>query len=145
MIYTETGKYAIRALIYLAGHAESRPVTASEIAASEAIPPYYLAKVLKDLSNAGILLSVRGRGGGFQLSRPAADITVLELLDAAEDMPRRVKACVLGLDDCNAEAPCAMHEYWSSFRDKALDRLNHLTVADLVQELRDKRARVAKA
>ena len=76
MIYTETGKYAIRALLYLADAEGGRTVTASEIATAEDIPPYYLAKVLKDLSNAGILSSVRGRGGGFQLSRPSSEISV---------------------------------------------------------------------
>lgn len=140
MIYTETGRYAIRALLYLADHLSAKTVTASEIAASEDIPPYYLAKVLKDLSNAGILSSVRGRGGGFQLSRPAGDISVLEVLEAAEDLSRRVKACVLGLDDCNSDVPCAMHEYWSSFREHTLETLGRLTVADLLQELHDKRS-----
>lgn len=145
MIYTETGRYAIRALLYLADHPATKTVTASEIAAAEDIPPYYLAKVLKDLSNAGILASVRGRGGGFQLSRPPGEITLLQALEAAEDLSRRVRACVLGLDDCNSEAPCAMHEYWSGFRDTTLETLGRLTVADLLHELHDKRAGAARA
>jgi Rrf2 family protein len=139
MIYTETGKYAIRALLYLADSDGDRTVTASEIATAEGIPPYYLAKVLKDLSNAGILSSVRGRGGGFQLSRPAKQITVLEVLEAAEGLSRRVKACVLGLDECTDEAPCAMHDYWSNFRDTTLRTLGALTMEDLRDELHQKR------
>ena len=142
MIYTETGKYAIRALLYLADAEGESTVTASEIATSEDIPPYYLAKVLKDLSNAGFLSSVRGRGGGFQLSRPDGEITVLEVLEAAEGLSRRVKACVLGLDECSDDAPCAMHDYWSSFRDTTLDTLGTLTMADLLDELHHKRENV---
>lgn len=145
MIYTETGKYAIRALLYLADSEDGRTVTASEIATAEDIPPYYLAKVLKDLSNAGILSSVRGRGGGFQLSRPANEITVLEVLEAAEGLSRRIKACVLGLDECSDEAPCAMHDYWSHFRDTTLQTLGTLTMAELLEELHDKRGNASVA
>ena len=140
MIYTETGKYAIRALIYLANKTRAAgTVTASEIAAAENIPPYYLAKVLKDLSNAGILDSVRGRGGGFRMSRAAAEISVFEVLEAAEGLSRRVDACVLGLDACTDEAPCALHDYWAEFRDHTLKRLREVSLADLREELNLKR------
>lgn len=145
MIYTETGKYAIRALLYLADVESGRTVTASEIATAEAIPPYYLAKVLKDLSNAGVLSSVRGRGGGFQLSRPADKITALEVLEAAEGLSRRIQACVLGLDECSDEAPCAMHDYWSHFRETTLQTLGTLTMAELLEELHAKRGNASIA
>ena len=140
MIYTETGKYAIRALIYLANKTRAAgTVTASEIATAENIPPYYLAKVLKDLSNAGILDSIRGRGGGFRMSRPASQISVFEVLEAAENLSRRVDACVLGLDQCTDEAPCALHDYWAEFRDSTLKRLREVSLADLREELHLKR------
>ncbi len=140
MIYTDTGKYALRAVMHLAALADiDRPVPANEIAAAENIPPFYLAKVLKDLSNAGILLSVRGRGGGFKLARPPEEISALEVLEAAEDLNRRIEACVLGLDQCTDQAPCALHDYWTTFRDRTLFTLAELTVADLLEELRRKR------
>ena len=141
MIYTETGKYAIRALLYLSD-ADNGTITANEIAEAETIPPYYLAKVLKDLSNVGILDSIRGRGGGFKLNRPASEITVLEILEAAENLQRRVEACVLGLDKCTDEAPCALHDYWKEFRETTLATLANLTLADLLSEHHKKLANV---
>lgn len=139
MIYTETGKYAIRALLYLTNIAAGDvTTTAGEIAEAEDIPPYYLAKVLKDLSNVGILDSVRGRGGGFQLSRPADQISVLEVLEVAEGLSRRVEACVLGLDECSDKAPCALHDYWAEFRNTTLRTLADLSLADLLEEQRRK-------
>ena len=142
MIYTETGKYAIRALLYLAatpgGHGTA---TAAEIAAAEDIPAFYLGKVLNDLSQTGILTSVRGRGGGYRLSRPPSQVTALEVLEAAENLSQRVEACVLGLDQCSDETPCALHDYWSGFRDQALHALESLTLEVLLEELRWKRQR----
>jgi len=145
MIYTETGRYAVRALIHLADLGDGSMATANDIANAESIPPYYLAKVLKDLSAAGILSSIRGRGGGFQLSRPANEISVLEVLQVAEDLSRRVEACVLGLDECTEKAPCALHDYWAGFRERALFTLAELTVADLLADLKRKRAQLKGA
>jgi len=107
MIYTDSGKYAIRALVYLAGRSdEELPVSAAEVAESEDIPPYYLAKVMQDLARAGLLRSVRGRGGGFALKRPADKIGVLDILGSVENVRRLTTECVLGLDQCNDEVPC---------------------------------------
>ncbi len=87
MIHTDSGKYAIRALVYLAGRSdEELPVSAAAVAESEDIPPYYLAKVMQDLARAGLLRSVRGRGGGFTLKRPADKIGVLEILGTVENV-----------------------------------------------------------
>lgn len=144
MIYTETGKYALRALLYLGSHAGERgesngPLPATEIAEAENIPPFYLSKVLKDLVRAGILRSVRGRGGGFQLARPATEISVIDVLEAAEEISRRSQACILGLDACNKNCPCVLHAIWTEFRDALVSRLEDLSVYDLVEEIGLKR------
>ena len=139
MIYTGSAKYAVRAMVCLAIHnAEGQPFSAAGVAESEQIPPFYLAKVLQDLGRAGLLKSARGRGGGFSLSRPPEEITLMEVVAAVEDSRRLESECVLGIDDCCDEAPCAMHTTWKDFRDRALDSLRTLTVARLVEELQRK-------
>ena len=140
MIYTGSAKYAIRAMVRLAiDDGTGQPVSAADVAEAEQVPPYYLAKVLQDLSRAGLLKSSRGRGGGFCLSRPADEITLMEVVSAVEDPYRLEQACVLGIADCSDEAPCPMHETWKAFRDSALEAMNTLTVAGLVTELERKR------
>lgn len=140
MIRTDSGKYAVRAMAYIAAREDpSEPVSAAEVAEAEAIPPYYLAKVLQDLARAGVLESVRGRGGGFRLVRGASRIPVLEVLDAVEDVSRLTSECILGLDECSDEASCPMHTMWKSFRENLLARMEAMTVADLVVELARKR------
>ena len=140
MIYTDSGKYAIRALTYLASRAgEGRPVSAAEVADAEGIPPYYLAKVMQDLARARVLHSVRGRGGGFVLKRPPEKIFVLEILDAVENIGRITHECVLGLDECNDEVSCPLHSIWKRFRESLMERMVEMTLADLVVELERKR------
>ena len=89
MIYTDSGKYAIRALTFMAAQDDQKtPASAADVAEAENIPPYYLAKVLQDLARADLLNSVRGRGGGFLLKRPAEEIKVMEILEAVENLER---------------------------------------------------------
>ncbi len=140
MIYTDSGRYAIRALTYLASTPdEELPVSAADVAEAEGIPPYYLAKVMQDLARADLLASVRGRGGGFTLKRAADDIWVMEILEAVENVRRLTKECILGLDHCDDEAPCPLHDTWKQFRETLLANLSELTLADLVVELERKR------
>lgn len=141
MIYTDSGKYAIRALTYMAAQEDrDTPASAADVAEAENIPPYYLAKVLQDLARADLLNSVRGRGGGFVLKRDPEDIKVLEILEAVENIRRLTTECVLGLDQCNDEVSCPLHSTWKQFREELLDSLDALTLRDLVIELKRKRA-----
>ena len=142
LIDTESGKYAIRAVARIAAQAAAgRDLSsAAQIAEAEGIPPFYMSKVLKKLASAGVLESVRGRGGGFRLRRPASEIPVLEVLEAVENIRLFKEDCVLGLAECNAETPCPLHDTWSSFRNTFLERIRQLTVDDLRRELARKRA-----
>lgn len=140
MIQTDSGKYAIRAMAYIASREDPRePISAAEVADAEDIPPYYLAKVLQDLARSGILTSVRGRGGGFSLTRKPAEIPVMEILEAVENVRKLTTECILGLDQCNEEVSCPMHTTWKAFRERLMGRLDQMTVADLVVELQRKR------
>jgi Rrf2 family protein len=140
MIYTDSGRYAIRAMTFIASQDDTaQPVAAADVAAAEEIPPFYMAKVLQDLGRAGILKSLRGRGGGFTMTRPADKIPVMEVLEAVEDTQRIRLDCVLGLDECNDTVSCPMHRTWKRFRESLLARVNDMTVKDLVVELKRKR------
>ncbi len=140
MIYTDSGKYAIRALTYMAAREDQEsPASAADVAEAENIPPYYLAKVLQDLARADLLSSVRGRGGGFLLKRAPEKIRVLEILESVENIRRLTEDCVLGLDECSDEASCPLHDTWTQFRTELIKSFTDLTLADMVQELLKKR------
>ncbi len=133
MIQSDSGKYAVRAVAYIARQASrATPISAAEVAQAEGIPPYYLAKVLQDLAKVGVLVSVRGRGGGFLLARPPGEIFVVEVLGAVEDIERLRTECILGLDECHDEVGCPMHQTWKGYRERLLGLLEQMTVTDLV-------------
>jgi Rrf2 family protein len=103
------GRYAFRALIYLA-QTDAR-VTADRISAEAGIPRRLLARILARLSRAGLVESNQGRGGGSRLARSPQEITLRDAVEAAEG-PFDVTRCIMQDRNCGEAAPCAMHEAW---------------------------------
>ncbi len=79
--------YALRALAFLA-NGDGRPVASRDIAWAYGLPEKFLVKALKPLVSAGILRSLKGPNGGYRLAKPAGDITLLEVVEAAEGSVR---------------------------------------------------------
>jgi Rrf2 family protein len=82
-VITKKTEYAIRALWELARN-PSILATANQIAQRQSIPPKYLPQIISELSRAGLLLSVRGYGGGVKLSRPPREISLLHIIEAMQ-------------------------------------------------------------
>lgn len=122
------GRYALRALVYLA-RADGR-MTADEIAEAAHIPRRLLARVLAQLSQAGLVTSNEGRGGGSQLARPPETITLANAVRAIEG-PFGVTKCILRDQTCGRGGYCAMHEAWLEGQRAILDYLETRTLAEL--------------
>jgi Rrf2 family protein len=131
--------YALRALFHLARAGTGKPQLAAEIAASENIPRRFLDSILRQLSNAGLLTSSRGRGGGYSLRSPANQInvaSVVRILDGAAfpfpclnwDNPVR---CA----ECPGPHACAAHTALGVMGNAAQHVLEDMTLADLVQRM----------
>jgi Rrf2 family protein len=92
---SQTVEYALRAVVFLAQPGPAtRPTEA--IARATRVPAAYLAKVLQSLSQARIVQSQRGPGGGVRLARPPAELTILEVVNAVDPV-QRIRECPLGL------------------------------------------------
>jgi Rrf2 family protein len=76
--------YALHALVHMVQEGQDRPVASHHIAQARGIPERFLLKVLKPLVSARVLQSVKGPNGGYRLAKPAAKITVLEVVEAVE-------------------------------------------------------------
>lgn len=96
MTISQTAEYALRAVVWLAGHAEAAMGT-PEIARSTRVPPGYLAKVLQLLGRGGLVTSAPGRKGGFRLARSAAEISILQVVNAVDPV-ERIRRCPLGIE-----------------------------------------------
>jgi Rrf2 family protein len=92
---SKTAEYALRAVALLAAQ-PGQPASAELLAEKAKIPRRYLHRVLQDLVAAGLLISRAGRGGGYELTRPAARVTILDVVNAVSPL-ERIRQCPLGL------------------------------------------------
>lgn len=122
MQITRQADYAVRAVLYLAGLNNGRRAPTSEIARKQAIPPSFLAKIVSQLSVAGVVQTSRGARGGVSLARPSADISLLEVVEAI-DGPISLNECVLDPKACVFGADCAVHEVWCKAQADLVDKL----------------------
>lgn len=120
MILNQTIEYGFRASACLAIHYQDGPVPSALLSERTGIPAGYLSKVMRRLVVAGLVRSQRGHGGGFHLAREPDTIRFLEILEAL-DFNLEEQRCAFGLDRCNSEAPCPLHESWTVLRRQFAD------------------------
>jgi Rrf2 family protein len=123
------GRYALRALVYLASAGER--VTADRISTEAHVPRRLLARILARLSHAGLVQSEQGRSGGSRLARPAGKITLREAVEAVEG-PFGVVRCIMEDRTCGEGAPCALHEAWEEGQQAILKYLGTQTLEEFV-------------
>jgi Rrf2 family protein len=144
MIHSPTCQHALRALIYLAHKNSARPVLVREIAEAAEVPKQSLAKILHSLRNKGLVKSTKGPGGGYQLSRPGWEMKVIEVIEAVDGPVDLSSNCILGLERCSDDAPCALHNYWKMFRDQYFSTISAMSLDQAAASLEHKRiARLA--
>lgn len=104
--------YAVVTMCAAARHCGSARVSASDLAEETGLPVPTVQKLVSLLSRAGLLRSVRGAGGGLKLARPAAAITLADIVEAVEG-PIALTACVeAGRHDCGLEECCNVRPHW---------------------------------
>jgi Rrf2 family protein len=128
----QTAEYALRAVVTIAEQPDGRPIGAGKLASNLGIPQNYLSKTLHLLARAGVLDSTRGKFGGFQLARPAAKISLLDIVTQFDEILGR-QACLMGRAVCSDHSPCAAHARWKTVGEKMANFFRETTVADLMQ------------
>jgi len=128
---TSAADYAIRAMIHLACLPDGGVALRSEIADAQNIPTSFMAKILRSLVRARLLRSSRGVHGGFALARPAADINMLEIVEAIEG-PLSLTDCTPATDGCAWAQDCPASSVWIRVQDSMRDTLRRSTLEDLV-------------
>ena len=133
MELTHRGSYAIRAVLTLARADKGEVVPARHIAKEMDIPVRFLPQVLGDLNRAGIVEARLGRAGGYRLSKPASEISLLDIIEAAEGDARR-QTCVLSGKPCDGNDPCDVHDMFFEAQEAILQRLDGVSVAEVVAD-----------
>lgn len=128
---TRAGDYAVRAMLALAAHDAPRALSSRRIAREWQIPQRFLTRVLRRLAERGLIEPVLGRHGGYRLARPAASITLLDVIDSVEAAPTK-GICVLRGGPCQRDGDCAVHDVFTAARTDFLRRLGGRTLEQLV-------------
>jgi Rrf2 family transcriptional regulator, iron-sulfur cluster assembly transcription factor len=121
--------YAIRATLDLARHPGERR-KARHIGETMSVPTSYLPQILAELVRAGLVVSVAGPRGGYELARPAGGISLLDVVRATEGEVASTQ-CVLRGGPCRWEGVCAVHVPWSRAQQALLDQLAATTFAEV--------------
>lgn len=136
------GRYGLRALIDLALYSEEEPVNIQSIAKRQNISESYLEQLVRKLRTAGLVTSVRGAGGGYQLARPASEISVGDVLRALEGNLDAV-TCSGGQEEsgCGGADLCVTRYVWQRINESITQAVDTMWIDQLVEEsrkLRDK-------
>jgi Rrf2 family transcriptional regulator, cysteine metabolism repressor len=126
------GRYGLRAMMELAMHRTDAPVYLSSIAKRQNISEKYLEQIFTTLQSVGLVRTVRGRKGGYLLTRPPADITLSEIFKALEG-PCNLVTCITEPSTCSRTQECATRELWQMLGDKMEQILSGMTLADLAE------------
>ncbi len=131
---SRAGDYAVRAAIALAGgYRGDGYLTIGTVAADMDLPPSFTPHVLGMLVRAGIATSRAGRGGGFRLARPPSQVTMLQVVEAAEGELKSAR-CPLSSRPCRWDDACAIHPTWSAATDAVRTELARATLEAIARE-----------
>jgi Rrf2 family protein len=128
-----SSQYAIRILGYIANHENQELFNAKELSEALTIPYKFLTKIMIKLVKADLIISIRGREGGYKLSKPASDITIIEILKHFNEFSED-KQCLLGIGVCDSKKKCALHDQWVKPKNMIKKMFVNTTLADIKGE-----------
>ena len=132
MRLTTRGRYAVTAMLDLAIYARQEPVCLSDISKRQAISVSYLEQLFAQLRKNGLVKSIRGPGGGYQLNRGEADIYVLEIIDAINENVDATRC--RGQGNCLNGQKCITHELWADLSEQIRCFLGGISLGQLVEK-----------
>jgi len=131
MKLTTKGRYAVTAMLDLALHDVKGPINLADIARRQDISLAYLEQLFSKLRKNMLIESARGPGGGYRLKRPAAEISVRDVIDAVDE-PVDATRCG-GQENCQGELRCLTHDLWEDLNHQISEFLRSVTLGELIQ------------
>jgi Rrf2 family transcriptional regulator, iron-sulfur cluster assembly transcription factor len=132
MRLTTKGRYAVTAMLDIALHHERGPVSVAEVAERQGISSAYLEQLFSKLKRAGLLCSMRGPGGGYELARSPAEINIAHIIAAVGEGVDATRCH--GSADCQDGATCLTHELWTALSNRIDEFLSDISLAQLVAQ-----------
>jgi len=138
MRLTTKGRFAVTAMIDLALHHGSGPVTLAEISGRQKISLSYLEQLFGKLRRHQLVDSVRGPGGGYVLAKDTGQLSVADIIQAVDE-PIDATQCG-GKENCHDDQKCLTHDLWAALNDRIFDYLEGVTLHQLVDSQKAKEA-----
>ena len=132
MRLTTNGRYAVTAMLDLALHQNQGPISLSDISTRQEISLSYLEQLFSKLRKIGLVISVRGPGGGYRLNGNCEDIRVAQIIDAVDESVDATNC--RGKGDCQDGVQCLTHHLWSDLSIQIHDFLSSISLASLLQK-----------
>lgn len=133
MQITRQADYALRAMLYLARMEPDKRAATSHIAKEQEIPPSFLAKIISQLSIAGLIHTSRGARGGVSLAREPEEISVLEVIEAI-DGPIALNECTHSTGSCPFGDDCPLRPLWCGAQAELVNKLKKSNFGQFVKK-----------
>jgi len=131
MRLTTKGRYAVTAMLDLAIHYKDGPITLADISKRQEISLSYLEQLFSKLRKNGLVDSARGPGGGYRLSRAAAEINVADVITAVDEKIDAMRC--EGKGNCQNDGPCLTHDLWCDLSAQIYSFLKGINLGQLVE------------
>jgi Rrf2 family transcriptional regulator, iron-sulfur cluster assembly transcription factor len=130
MRLTTKGRYAVTAMVDVALHSAAGPVTLADIAVRQAISQSYLEQLFGRLKRGGLVVSLRGPGGGYALAKPPGEISVSDIIGSVGEGIDATRCG--GTGDCQEGLVCLTHELWMDLSERIDQFLSDISLTDLL-------------
>jgi Rrf2 family protein len=144
MRITNLAEYGVICALHLARRTSEGAVSGREIAELERLPADYVEQILLRLRRAGVVRSTRGAHGGYQLARPAEEITIRHVIEASEETTFHLncESHPVGEDRCSSSHTCSIRPVWMLLQRRIDEVLEGVRLSDLLDVESDVQARV---
>ena len=132
MKLTSKGRYAVTAMLDVAIHAVSGPVSLADISERQDISLSYLEQLFSRLRKHGLVISVRGPGGGYRLGKCSAEIAVADVISAVDENVDATKCS--GKVGCQGGQKCLTHNLWAGLSKRIEDFLQGISLSELIEQ-----------
>jgi Rrf2 family protein len=133
MEITRQADYALRAMLFLSRQGQDQRSATSEIAKKQNIPPSFLAKIISQLSIAGLIHTSRGARGGVSIARSPEEITMLQVVEAI-DGPVTLNECTTNPSICGFGDDCPLHVVWCETQVELVGKLKKTTFGHITRK-----------
>lgn len=130
MKLTTKGRYAVTAMLDLALHAQSNPISLAEISNRQEISLSYLEQLFSRLRKQGLVCSTRGPGGGYRVAKPLEAVPVSEIIKAVNESVDATQCA--GKENCHSHGRCLTHDLWEGLSEQIEEFLSGVSLKDLI-------------